>query len=87
MKLRDFNRVLRSCCVKGKLSAALLAELADDVRKGMVELLVRNRAPIVVQLIPSSVDESWLNACGYFYTTRGATSGFSFRHTSEHAIR
>ena len=81
MKYREFNKVLNSCRVKGRLDTGKLEKLPDDTRLAMTYFIVRNRQPIVAQIIPPTIDSQWLYGMGYGYRTKGKE--FEFVHTCE----
>lgn len=89
MKKRDFNKAINACRTKDgkRLDVAKIKRLSAKVRAAMVLFVVRNRGPVLVDLIPDSVDRGWLASCGYLYRTTGAKSGYTFLHTCEHEIR
>lgn len=87
MKKRDFYAYLKTVTTAGRLDVAKIKKSAAKVRRQVVEYLVRHRAAIVVELIPASVDRSWLSACGYLHQTTGAKSGFTFLHTAENKVQ
>lgn len=84
MKKREFEKLMRECSAGGRLAVCRLLALADDVKSAAVHYLVRNRGPIVKELIPSAFDWSWLHACGYLYTTQGKR--YCFVHTCAHQV-
>lgn len=95
MNKRDFGAALNRISTKGRLSLRKVAALPDDAKAALVFHIIRNRGPVVVELLPASMrlgapastfDHRWLNSMGYLYTTKGAKSGFTFRHTCEHTI-
>ena len=87
MTKREFNKQLNACRTRGKLSKAKVAALPGMVKADMVHHIVRNRGPVLVELITPGVDQRWLACCGYFHQTTGKASGYTFVHTSEHRIR
>ena len=87
MGRREFNKQLTACSTRGKLSKAKVAALPETVKADMVRHIVRNRGPVLVDLITPEIDRSWLTCCGYLHQTTGKTSGYTFVHTAEHRIR
>lgn len=87
MKRREFNKYLNSCRRKKGLDPGQLATLSEEIRTAMVLFIVRNRAPILVELLTPAVDRAWLHSCGYLYETTGPKTGLRFIHTCEHVIR
>ena len=82
-----FNGLLKPITIKGRLNAKLANALPDETKKAITEHIVRNRQPVVMELIPSGhAFDEWLYAVGYGLVTRGIKSGFKFRHTCEHTI-
>ena len=51
----------------------------------MVLFLVRNRGPIIKELVTLSMDRNWLSCSGYLYETKG--ENYTFLHTCEHRIK
>lgn len=80
MKRKEFNSVLKSITVveegKKKLSLSLLKALSNDVKNQMIKVLVSARHPVLVALINSDTDISWLNSMGYMYHMQGAEHDF-----------
>ena len=63
-----------------------LKALDADTRAMLGHHIVRNRGPVLVELA-EAMDDSWLNGCGYLYTTKQQNPPhFTFRHTCEHQI-
>jgi len=90
MTKREFNKQLRACSTrkgKGKLSTRKVAALPDETKTEMVYHIVRNRGPVLLELITPEIDQSWLACCGYMHQTTGKASGYTFIHTAEHRIR
>jgi len=87
MKLREFNKTLNACRVKGRLNLARLTDIPNETKTEMVQFIVRNRGPVMMDLIPPGFDWPWLQCCGYLHITKGAQSGFTFAHTAEHNIK
>lgn len=84
MTKRDFFALLKRITTKKLLDIKKIENLTDDERSKMVYFIVRNRKPIVKDLIPAGFDMSWLNCMGYLYETKG--KDFTFIHTCEHPI-
>jgi hypothetical protein len=85
MNKTEFNTIIRQLSGKtGLLNLAKIAALDDGTKSDMVYHIVRNRGPVVKDLIPASFNRSWLAACGYLYETKG--KHLTFVHTSEHRI-
>lgn len=84
MKKTTFNNTIRSVSTKGRLDLQKVAGLSDKSKAEFVNYIVRQRGPIVKELIPAGFDMTWLHSCGYLYETRGLI--FTFIHTSEHHI-
>lgn len=89
MKKREFDKYLNACRTRGKrrVDLAKLRALPDDVKTGMALWIIRNRGPVLADLITAEIDQSWLACMGYMYKTTGKVSGFTFVHTCEHTIR
>ena len=89
MTKRDFNKHLNAC--RNKKHTAIdktkIVALPEETRKAMLEYIVRQRGPVLVEMITPLVDMHWLAACGYLYKTAGKASGNTFVHTCEHTIR
>lgn len=89
MKKREFNKALNTISTgrgkKKRIDVSKIQLLDDETRKKMVEVIIRHRLPILLELIPEMTDRSWLASCGYFHTTRGAQPGLTFLHTAEYA--
>jgi len=86
MKKREFNKHLNACTKKGKLSTKKVAALPGETKTEMVYHIVRNRGPVLLELLTPEIDRSWLACCGYFHQTTGK-AGYTFVHTAEHRIR
>ena len=88
MTKREFNKQLNACRnKKRKLVKAKVAALPGAVKADMVRHIVRNRGPVLVELMTPEIDLSWLACCGYLHQTTGKASGYTFVHTAEHRIR
>ncbi len=84
---RQFNKHLNSCRRRGVrlLDAVKLGALPEGLRHAMLLYVVRQRGPVLVQLVTPALDWGWLHACGYLHRTTGE-SGYTFLHTGEHTI-
>ena len=87
MNKRDFNKLLKRIVTQNKIDIKKIKNLTNEERSDMVHHIVRNRGPIVKELIPEGFDNSWLNCMAYMYYTKSKKTGLNFRHTSEHTIR
>lgn len=76
MKLREFNKLLKVITTKKLLDVNKIYLLSDEQRSNMVYFIVRNRKPIVKELIPEGFDWIWLASMGYLYQT--TKNGFNF---------
>ena len=85
MKKREFNKLLKKLSPKKKLDVDLIETLSNEEKLGMVHHIIRNRAPIIKNLIPPDFDYDWLGCMGYLYTTQG--KDYKFIHTGEHKIK
>lgn len=87
MKRKDFDKALKELTEGGLLSATKMAAASDELKTQITHHLIRNREPVVLNLIPATVDWSWLRSMGYAYRERGVH--FTFLCTSEqvYAIR
>lgn len=87
MKIREFNKHLKSISDrKTKLiDISKISNLSDEIRKDMVDFIVRKRVQIIKDLIPFNYDMKWLQSCGYLYETKG--KNYTFIHTSENKIK
>lgn len=87
MKKREFNKYIKQISDrKTKLiDVNKIKDLSFDVRKSMVEFIVRNRQVILKDLIPEGFDWNWLHAMGYLYEAKG--NYFTFVHNSENRIK
>lgn len=90
MNKREFNALMRRLSKKKRLDPALCAGVDTQTKKESIEVIVRNRQPIVMCLMPEyTVGDNfdrWLNACGYMHYTTSSANGLKFRHTSEQTI-
>ena len=91
MNKRTFNKHLNACCKRSKgqkvLDLGKLKALPDETKKAMALYLIRNRGPVLLELVTPDIDQSWLACMGYMYKTKGKVSGFTFIHTCEHSIK
>lgn len=85
MTKRSFNKIICSISTGMKLDVDKINSLDYNVRESLVRFIVRNRGPIVKELIPNGFDMNWLASCGYLYETTGRE--YTFVHTSEHHIK
>lgn len=85
MKKREFNKYMKELSTGKVLDREKIKLLSDETKKELVEHIVRNRAPVIIDLIPEDNDfNSWLFCVGYCYTTKGKL--FTFQHTCEQKI-
>lgn len=82
MNKREFDALLRSCTVKGAIDTNKIEKLENAAKDEMVRYIVRNRGPILKELITVGTDMQWLECCGYLYETKGKS--YTFVHTCEH---
>ena len=85
MKRRQFDKLLEKIATRKRLDVSKIHILTDEEREGMVHYIVRNRGPIVKELIPDGFDMDWLNCMGYLYRTVG--KDYNWVHTGEHTIK
>ncbi len=85
MDKRTFNVLVKSCSKKGVFDLGLVSKLENAAKTEMVYFIVKNRGPVLVQLLTPEIDMSWLEACGYLYRTKG--KHYEFVHTCEHKIQ
>jgi hypothetical protein len=86
MKKREFNKVIKDITTGKYLDKEKIKLLSNDIKKELVGHIIRNRAPIIIDLIPEDKEFiSWLHCMGYMYTTKGKL--FTFQHTCEHKIK
>jgi hypothetical protein len=83
---RSFNALINSVTTRKQLDIKKIVALPDESKDALVYFIVRNRGPLIYELITDNIDKSWLFACGYSYKTKGKKSGYTFIHTSEHRI-
>ena len=76
---------MRAISTNGILDLDKIALLNNETKASAVHYIVRNRGPIVKDLIPPGFDLSWLYCMGYMYETKGKQ--FTFIHTAEHTIK
>lgn len=94
MKKREFAAVLRSITTqtkappgglkRKKLDRSKAQALPPDIKKRVVNYLVRNRDAVLVEFIDQHTDISWLASCGYMY--RHEANGYSFVGLCDHVI-
>lgn len=84
---REFTKLLNKITDKKTklIDTLLINQLTYDEKSFMVNHIVRNRGPIIKQLIPSGFDLDWLACMGYLYET--PDKNWLFIHTSEHRIK
>lgn len=91
MTKREFTALLnRVTTGKGKaarLDPRKIAQLTSDEKSAMVYHIVRNRGPVLADLIPANFDTAWLNCCGYMYRSTSKVTGLRFVHTAAHIIK
>jgi hypothetical protein len=90
MKKREFNKILKECSsvsASGRvLSSEKIDSLPNSIKDEMVFFLVRNRGPVLENLISNDLNLRWLSSCGYLYRTKSKINDFVFIHTSEQTI-
>jgi hypothetical protein len=69
-----------------KLDLARVAALPEATRTEMAHWIIRNRGPVLVELLTPALDPRWLAGMGYMYRTTGKSSKKTFLHTGEHVI-
>jgi hypothetical protein len=87
MNKREFTKLLNKITTQKILDVEKIPSLTDDERSKMVYFIIRNRLPVVKELIPEGFDLSWLHSMGYMQETKGKKSGYTFIHNSEQAIK
>ena len=85
MKVRQFNKLLKTITTKGKLDVSKIPNLSYEERAGMVQFLAKKRHAIPKELIPYGYDHSWLNTCGYLYSRK--TDEHTFIHCGDSLVR
>jgi hypothetical protein len=86
MKKREFIKLLNKITTDKAIDIVKIPTLTDNERSDMIYFIVRNRIPILKDLIPEEFNLSWLHSMGYMYETVGK-SGYTFVHNSEQKIR
>jgi hypothetical protein len=86
MNKREFAKLLKVITTKKTLDIKKIPLLTNEQRSSMVYFIIRNRCPLVTELIPPEFDLSWLACMGYMYHTHGK-SGYNFTHNSEQIIK
>jgi hypothetical protein len=83
---------LRRITTRGKIDIEKIKTLSVEERETMVMHIVRNRGPVVKQLIPRIRNflgyptmRAWMEAMGYLYETKG--KHYTFVHTAAHKIK
>jgi len=87
MKGREFNKWVNACRTKNKkrVDVNKITGLPEETKTGMALYIIRNRGPLLIELLTPAIDESWLASMGYLYRTKG--KDYTFVHTCEHTIR
>ena len=85
MKKRQFDKLCAKVVTRKRLDINKFHLLTLEERKGMVEFIIRNRGPIVKELIPEGMDWGWIHCMGYMYQTKG--KDYNWVHTGEHTIK
>ena len=76
MKTKEFNLALKELSnKKGLLDKTKLLTTNDDLKKQLVEKIVRHRHPIVIELITREL-VPWLESMGYLYKKQGKNYNF-----------
>jgi len=60
MNKTQFNKIINQISTHNRLDIKKIEALTDEVKTQMVEWIIRNRGPIVKELIPITLDNSWL---------------------------
>ena len=90
---RQFAALLKRITTKKMLNTHLIGLLTNVEREEMVLHIVRNRGPVVKELIPDLPGKylghenirAWMFACGYTQETKGKL--YTFVHTGEQRIK
>jgi len=85
MTKREFNTIINKLSVRGKFSLKKIESLTNQQKSDIVYFIVRNRGPIVKELIPNGFDWNWLSCMGYLYETKGKE--YTFVHNCGNTIR
>jgi len=85
MNKTQFNKVINQISTHNKLDIKKIEALTDEIKSQLVYFIVRNRGPIIKELIPVTIDNGWLASCGYLYETKSC-KGYTFIHTCENRI-
>ena len=87
MNKRTFNKHLNACRTKDKrlIDIEKIKALPDETKTKMAHYIIRQRGPVLVELITAEIDRRWLASMGYMYRTKGER--YTFVHTCEHVIR
>ena len=93
MTKTDFSRHLKSIETDGYIDRAKCAALPDEIKAAMAHHIIRNRGPVIEDLIPPNfardMGENWLASMGYLHRSPGgdeARGVLWFIHTGEHNI-
>lgn len=78
MNKREFNKTLKSLSYdkEGILSAEKIAMADNELKNKLINYLVRNRLPILKNLINNTTDFSWLASMGYMEHKKGKKFDF-----------
>jgi len=85
MNKREFNKLLNKISTNKTLTVSKISLLTEEEKLQMVYWIIRHRGPVVKELIPESLDKSWLFSMGYMYETKG--KNYTFVHTCENIIK
>jgi len=87
MNKRTFNKHMNACRTpdKQRLDIEKIKALPEETKAALARHIIRNRGPVLVELITEGIDPHWLAAMGYLYRTKGKE--YTFVHTCEHRIR
>ena len=86
MRKREFNALLKRITTKKRIDIEKISDLTEKERSDMVHYIVRNRLPVIKELIPEDFDMAWLHCMGYLDITMGKQSGYTFVHKAEYSI-
>jgi hypothetical protein len=87
MNKRQFNLLLKKITINNRISIEKISTLTNEEKESMVYFIIRNRCPVLKELISHGINQSWLYSMGYMYETKGKSSGYTFIHTNEQTIR
>lgn len=87
MKLREFNRIIKSISDKktGLIDKEKIKEIPEDIKENLCKFIIKYRQPLVKNLIPRNFDWEWLSSMGYMYEYNNGK--FDFICTSEHYVK